>query len=91
MCHLTYSHTGGCEASGDPTPAEMAAQLRRLWRERDWALLQAVCQATTMATYNAARYQESLGIVRTESGGWAIQLQETAILAPYPEATHPPD
>jgi hypothetical protein len=71
---FTMSLTADLGPIQPPTPREMAEQLRRLWRDGDWAILQAVCQSTTACIYNAERYNQALGIVRTESGSWAIRL-----------------
>lgn len=69
MCgRLTREHIADSWDYGMPTPREMAEQLRRLYRERDWTLLNAVCHATTRAVYAAARNNQDMGISVTSSG-----------------------
>ena len=73
-----------------PTPREMSDQIRRLYRERDNVILQAVCQSVGLAIYDAERREKALGIVRTDSGNWAMALNShTAILAPIAGSSNP--
>ena len=73
-----------------PSASEMASQLRRLFRERDNVLLNAVADAVSKQIYTSERRAKALGITRTESGGWAMALDSrTAVLAPIAGSSSP--